>query len=98
MFKRSEPFVTVSHRLDTLLFMRAHKRQQKSGVWMIELGVRLFDRLIVAVGVNPDKKYTFPLEARLGMLRTEQSCQLPRITSISLHAVTGLGISEGAMT
>ncbi|HHY86146.1 MAG TPA: pantetheine-phosphate adenylyltransferase [Verrucomicrobia bacterium] len=38
-------------------------------LWMIEQGVRLFDRLIVAVGVNPDKKYTFPLETRLEMLR-----------------------------
>ena len=36
---------------------------------MIEQGVRLFDRLIVAVGVNPDKKYTFTLDARLEMLR-----------------------------
>jgi pantetheine-phosphate adenylyltransferase len=38
-------------------------------LWMIEQGVRLFDRLNVAVGVNPDKKYTFSLEARLEMLR-----------------------------
>jgi pantetheine-phosphate adenylyltransferase len=38
-------------------------------LWMIEQGARLFDRLIVAVGVNPEKKYTFTLEARLGMLR-----------------------------
>src|SRR6202000_1944144 len=38
-------------------------------LWMIEQGVRLFDRLIVAVGVNPDKKYTFTLDARLEMLR-----------------------------
>ena len=38
-------------------------------LWMIEQGVRLFDRLIVAVGVNPDKRYTFPLEERLDMLR-----------------------------
>src|SRR5882724_5575443 len=37
-------------------------------VWMIEQGARLFDRLIVAVGVNPDKKYTFSLEERLVML------------------------------
>ena len=36
---------------------------------MIEQGVQLFDRLIVAVGINPEKKYTFPLEARLEMLR-----------------------------
>ena len=62
--------------------MRTQPRQQKSGVyagsfdpltvghmWMIEQGARLFHRLIVAVGVNPDKKYTFPLEERLVMLR-----------------------------
>jgi pantetheine-phosphate adenylyltransferase len=40
---------------------------------MIREGVRLFDRLIVAVGVNPDKKYTFPLEERLAMLRESTS-------------------------
>lgn len=62
--------------------MRPQKRQQRLGVyagsfdpltighlWMIEQGARLFDRLTVAVGVNPDKKYTFPLEDRLAMLR-----------------------------
>ena len=62
--------------------MRAQKRRQRLGVyagsfdpltvghlWMIEEGVRLFDRLIVAVGVNPDKKYNFPLDERLTMLR-----------------------------
>jgi pantetheine-phosphate adenylyltransferase len=38
-------------------------------LWMIEQGVQLFDRLTVAVGVNPDKKYTFSLEERLVMLR-----------------------------
>jgi pantetheine-phosphate adenylyltransferase len=62
--------------------MRTHKRGQRLGVyagsfdpltighlWMIEQGARLFDRLTVAVGVNPDKKYSFPLEERLRMLR-----------------------------
>jgi len=38
-------------------------------LWMIEQGTTLFDRLIVAVGVNPDKKYTFSVEERLVMLR-----------------------------
>jgi pantetheine-phosphate adenylyltransferase len=38
-------------------------------LWMIEQGVTLFDRLIVAVGINPDKRYTFTLEQRLIMLR-----------------------------
>ena len=38
-------------------------------LWMIEQGVTLFDRLIVAVGINPDKRYTFSLPERLDMLR-----------------------------
>ena len=62
--------------------MRMPKQMAKSGVyagsfdpltighlWMIEQGARLFDRLVVAVGVNPDKRYTFTLEERLDMLR-----------------------------
>jgi len=36
---------------------------------MVEQGVALFDRLVVAVGVNPDKRYTFALRDRLSMLR-----------------------------
>jgi pantetheine-phosphate adenylyltransferase len=39
-------------------------------VWMIEQGAALFDRLIVAVGVNPAKKSAHPLEQRLAWLRT----------------------------
>src|SRR5881397_3175332 len=38
-------------------------------LWMIQEGVNLFDRLIVAVGINPEKRYTFSLEERFGMLR-----------------------------
>jgi len=38
-------------------------------LWMIEQGARLFDVLIVAMGTNPDKKYTFSLETRVEMLR-----------------------------
>jgi len=36
---------------------------------MIEQGVSLFERLVVAVGINPEKRYAFPLEDRLTMLR-----------------------------
>ncbi len=39
-------------------------------LWMIEQGARLFDELVVAIGVNPDKKYTFSLEERLRVLRS----------------------------
>ena len=38
-------------------------------LWMIDRGSRLFDRLTVAIGVNPDKKYLFTLDDRLAMLR-----------------------------
>jgi pantetheine-phosphate adenylyltransferase len=38
-------------------------------LWMIEHGARLFDELIVSIGINPDKKYLFTLEDRLMMLR-----------------------------
>lgn len=38
-------------------------------MYMIREGARLFDELVVAVGVNPDKRTTFGLEARLALLR-----------------------------
>jgi len=37
-------------------------------LWMIEQGVGLFHRLVVAVGINPEKRCNFPLEERLAML------------------------------
>ena len=38
-------------------------------LWMIEHGAKIFDLLVVAIGVNPDKKYTFSLDTRVEMLR-----------------------------
>ncbi len=38
-------------------------------LWMIQQGAQLFDELVVAVGVNPDKHSTFTLDERLQMLR-----------------------------
>jgi pantetheine-phosphate adenylyltransferase len=47
-------------------------------LWMIEQGVKLFDQLVVAIGTNPDKRYTFTLEERLRLI--EQSVRgLPNI-------------------
>jgi pantetheine-phosphate adenylyltransferase len=37
--------------------------------WMIREGARLFERMIVAIGVNPDKHYRFSLDTRLTWLR-----------------------------
>ena len=37
-------------------------------MYMIREGARLFDELIVAIGINPDKRYTFGLDERLDFL------------------------------
>jgi len=38
-------------------------------LWAIEQGRVLFDELVVAIGVNPEKRYYFSLAERLEMLR-----------------------------
>jgi pantetheine-phosphate adenylyltransferase len=38
-------------------------------MFMIQEGAALFDELVVAIGVNPDKKSTFSLDERLELLR-----------------------------
>ena len=75
----------------TIVGVRTKTRPHRTGVyagsfdpltvghlWMIEAGARLFDRLVVAVGLNPDKKYTFPLDDRLAMLR-ESTGSFPNV-------------------
>ena len=37
-------------------------------LWMIERGLEMFDRLIVAIGTNPEKHENFSVEDRLSML------------------------------
>jgi pantetheine-phosphate adenylyltransferase len=38
-------------------------------LWMIQRGLEMFDRLIVAIGNNPSKSYSYSVEERLEMLR-----------------------------
>ncbi|HYG75318.1 MAG TPA: pantetheine-phosphate adenylyltransferase [Planctomycetota bacterium] len=38
-------------------------------MYMIREGAKLFDELVVAIGINPDKRYTFSLDERLEFLR-----------------------------
>jgi pantetheine-phosphate adenylyltransferase len=38
-------------------------------LWMIEQGLEMFDHLIVAIGSNPAKNYSFTVEERLELLR-----------------------------
>ncbi len=41
----------------------------KGHLWMIEQGAKLFDELVVAIGINPEKECTFSLGERMEMLR-----------------------------
>src|SRR5438876_743443 len=38
-------------------------------MYMIREGARLFDELVVAIGINPDKRYTFSLAQRMDFLK-----------------------------
>lgn len=38
-------------------------------LWMIEQGLEMFDHLIVAIGNNPSKRYSFTVNERLALLR-----------------------------
>lgn len=38
-------------------------------LWMIQRGLELFDRIIVAIGSNPAKSYSYSIADRLEMLR-----------------------------
>jgi len=51
-------------------------------LWLVEQGAQLFDELIVAIGDNPEKRYTFPLHERLGMLHASLA-GLPGVTVTS---------------
>jgi pantetheine-phosphate adenylyltransferase len=59
---------------------------------MVEQGVGLFDRFVVAIGVNPEKRYTFQLEDRLAMLRKS----LKRFANASVTSFSNLYLIDYA--
>jgi pantetheine-phosphate adenylyltransferase len=66
-------------------------------LWMIEQGVLLFDRLVVAIGNNLEKRYTFNLEARMTMLRDSlQSFRNISLVSFSDRYLIDFAQSLGA--
>lgn len=66
-------------------------------LWMINKAVDLFDELIVAVGYNPDKHYTFCADERAAMLRetTRQYTNL-RVESFENQFLVDYAQSVGA--
>ena len=53
-------------------------------LWMIAQGASMFDELIVAIGDNPDKKYTFSHKERMAMIHEALGDQ-PRIRIAEFH-------------
>ena len=48
-------------------------------LWVIEQAAQLFDHLTIAIGINPEKAYTFSLEERLALL-AETTSQFENVT------------------
>lgn len=66
-------------------------------LWMIEQGGSLFDELVVAIGVNPDKRTTFTLAERLDMLRASLCAQAHvRVESFASRFLVDYADSLGA--
>ena len=59
---------------------------------MIQEGARLFEKLIVAIGINPDKKYQFTIKDRLAMLH--KSCR--ELPNVSVAAFSNLYLIDYA--
>ncbi|MCA9571404.1 MAG: pantetheine-phosphate adenylyltransferase [Myxococcales bacterium] len=60
---------------------------------VIKRGARLFDRLVVAVGNNPGKRYLFELEERQRFVREAVGDSCP---NVEVHAFRGLLVDAAA--
>lgn len=60
--------INLIYNMRTAVYAGSFDPLTNGHLWMIDQGARLFDKLIVAVGTNPDKGYTFTLEERMEML------------------------------
>jgi len=61
--------MTSSPRLRRAVYAGSFDPVTNGHMHMIREGARLFDELVVAIGSNPDKRYTFTLDERLEFLR-----------------------------
>ncbi len=55
---------------------------------IISRASKIFDRIIVAVPVNPDKRYSFSVEERMAML--EKVCRAEGLCNVEIDRVEGL--------
>jgi pantetheine-phosphate adenylyltransferase len=57
-------------------------------LWMMKRGVLLFDDLIIAIGVNPDKKCAFSLGERLQVIKEVVKAEIHSNHWDSIHVVS----------
>ena len=60
--------IKISNPLKVAVYAGSFDPITNGHAWVIEQAARMFDLVIVAVGHNPAKKYTFDVEQRLGMV------------------------------
>ena len=57
-----------SHPIRRSLYIGSFDPPTNGHLWVIEKGAKMFDELVVGIGVNPKKNYTFLIEERKEML------------------------------
>ncbi|OYV04804.1 MAG: pantetheine-phosphate adenylyltransferase [Verrucomicrobiales bacterium VVV1] len=66
-------------------------------LWMIERGLEMFDKLIVAIGNNPSKHYSFSVEKRIALLRASvPSCERLTIAHFDNRYLVDYAMTMGA--
>src|SRR4051812_4511340 len=89
--RRSKPS-TISHREDSrqkvAVFPGTFDPITLGHLDIIERGRKLFDHLIVAIGVNPEKDHLFPLEERLSLIQQ----LIKPFNNVSVNTYSGLTV------
>lgn len=70
--------VTTKHQSRKAVYAGSFDPVTKGHLWIIEQAATMFDHVIIAIGENVEKKYSFPLKTRLQLLK-EVTKQLPNI-------------------
>ena len=66
---------------------------------IIRRGLRLFDEVVVAIGVHPGKKPLFTFEERVTMIRDAVGTQMPGLTVIAFEGlVVDAARANGALS
>jgi pantetheine-phosphate adenylyltransferase len=76
--------------MKTALFAGSFDPVTKGHLDLMKMSSEIFGKVIVAVGINPSKKYTFDMESRINMIRSE-------LTRMCIFNVQVIEMSSGKM-